>query len=431
MATQTLSNFSQGLRYLYDADMVPQLNDNNLAKRLRKKYARDLDIGGLGAVIPIDGSRNYAVMSSGESGNMATAGRHTPDQLIVPFKDIKARFGLSLESIRASENNKQAAANILEYEKRRLIDDIEWNRNRIFWGYGQGILAVSALGVASASQTVKDPLNVLNAQSSTNNVARYIQPGMVLALQTGATINQIGTVDSVTQSTGTVVFTASRTTTTGDVFVLGTSATADNSAYGKEPMGLLGLVDASTYLSSVFSFDRTAAGQTFFQSGVSTSVGALSEDFILRKVHNQANVSGKRVNQFFAGDDVLREYVKLSTDARRYNSDGKAINPDVGVSNAGLNEDLTFCGIPIAVDKHAPYGHLFGVNTEHLFFVSLVDGEWEDPNGTGELLRRQTDKTDYEAVWFSFYNMVCDKGNANFRLSGITSTVDSGLGIAA
>ena len=431
MAVQTLSNFSAALRYLYDSDIVPQLNDNNLAKRLRKKWSKDLDIGGLGAVIPIDGSRNQGTMSTGESGTLATAGRHTPDQLIVPFKDIKSRFGLSLESIKATENNKQAAANVLEYEKRRLIDDIEWQRNRIFWGYGAGILGVSATGVASASQTVKDPLNVLNAQSSANNPARYVQADMVIACQTGATINDIRTVSSVTQSTGTIVFSATVTTTTGDLFVLGTAATANNSAYNKEPMGLLGLVDASTYLSTLFSFDRTAAGQTFFQSGVFTSVGTLAEDFVLRKVHNQANVSGKRVNQFFAGTDVLQEYVKLSQPDRRYSSDGKAIAPDVGVPGAGLNEELTFCGIPIAVDKHAPYGHLFGVNTEHLFFATLSDGEWEDPNGTGELLRRQTDKTDYEAVWCAFYNMVSDKGNAHFRMSGITSTVDAGAGIAA
>ena len=431
MATQTLSNFSSALRYLYESDIVPQLNDNNLAKKLRKKYAKDLDIGGLGAVIPIDGSRNYAVMSTGESGNMATAGRHTPKQLIVPFKDLKSRFGLSVESIKATENNKQAAANVLEYEKRRLIDDIEWNRNRMFWGYGSGILGVSASGASSASQTVKDAGNVLNAQSSTSNPARYIQDGMVLALQTAGVINAIGTVSSVAQSTGTITFSGSVTTTTGDLFVLGTSATANNSAYNKEPMGLLGLVDASTYLSTIFSFDRTAAGQTFFQSGVATSVGTLSEDFLLRKIHEQANVSGKRVNQFFAGDDVLREYIKLSVDRTRYNTDGKAINPDVGVSNAGMNEDLMFCGVPIAVDKHAPYGHLFGVNTEHLFFATLSEGEWEDPNGTGELLRRQTDKTDYEAVWMAFYNMVSDKGNAHFRLSGITSTVGAGLGVSA
>jgi len=253
----------------------------------------------------------------------------------------------------------------------------------------------------------------------------------LVGVATGATINDIRTVSSVTQSTGTIVFSATVTTTTGDLFVLGTAATANNSAYNKEPMGLLGLVDASTYLSTLFSFDRTAAGQTFFQSGVFTSVGVLAEDFVLRKVHNQANVSGKRVNQFFAGTDVLQEYVKLSQPDRRYSSDGKAIAPDVGVPGAGLNEELTFCGIPIAVDKHAPYGHLFGVNTEHLFFATLSDGEWEDPNGTGELLRRQTDKTDYEAVWCAFYNMVSDKGNAHFRMSGITSTVDAGAGIAA
>lgn len=430
MAVQTLSNMSAALRYLYESDIVPQLNDNNLAKKLRKKYAKDLDIGGLGAVIPIDGSRNFAVMSTGESGTMATAGRHTPHQLVVPFKDIKARFSVTLESIRATENNKQAAANSLEYEKRRLIDDIEWQRNRIFWGYGSGILGVSASGVSSTSQTVKDPMNVLNAQSSTSNPARFIQPGMVLALQTAGVINAIGTVSSVTQSTGTVVFSSSQTTTTGDLFVLGTSATSNNSAYNNEPMGLLGIVDASTYLSTIFSFDRTAAGKTYFQAGVSTSVGAISEDFILRKIHEQNNVSGAKINQFFAGDDVLREYIKLTQSERRYTTDGKAINPDAGVTNAGLNEELMFCGIPIAVDKHAPYGHLFGVNTEHLFFVSMDDGQWEDPNGTGELLRRTADKTDYEAVWYCFYNMVCDKGNANFRLSGITSTVTAGLGIA-
>ena len=429
---QILSNFSAALRYLYDSDIVPQLNDNNLAKRLRKKYAKDLDIGGLGAVIPIDGSRNRAVMSTGESGTMATAGRHTPKQLIVPFKDVKARFGLSLETIKATETNKQAAANALEYEKRRLIDDIEWNRNRIFWGYGSGILGVSASGTSSANQTVKDPMNVLNAQSSTSNPARFIQEDMVIALQTAGVINAIGTVSSVNQSTGTVTFSGSVTTTTGDLFVLGTSATSNNSAYNKEPMGLLGLVDASTYLSTLFSFDRTAAGQTFFQSGVATSVGAISEDFLLRKIHEQNNVSGKKINQFFGGDDVLREYIKLSQSDRRYNSDGKVISPDVGVGGAGLNEELLFCGIPIAVDKHAPYGHLFGVNTEHLFFVTLEDGAWEEyAGGPGNMFRVAADKTDYEAVWYSFYNMVCDKGNANFRLSGITSTVTAGSGVAA
>jgi hypothetical protein len=75
---------------------------------------------------------------------------------------------------------------------------------------------------------------------------------------------------------------------------------------------------------------------------------------------------------------------------------------------------------------------LFGVNTEHLFFTSLVDGEWEEyAGGPGNMFRVAADKTDYEACWYTFYNMVCDKGNVNLRLSGITSSVDAGGGVSA
>ena len=431
MAVQTLSNFSAALRYLYDSDIVPQLNDNDIARKLRKKYAKDLNIQGLGAVIPIHGGRNYSgVMSTGEDGTLGTAGRQTPDQLIVPFKDIKGRFGITLETIKATESNKAAAVQALDFEKQRLIEDISRQRNRIFWGFGRGTLAVISAGASSTTQTVKDAMGVLNAQSSSNNVARFIQPEMVVSFHTGATLDSVRTVSSVSQSAGTFVLSATVATDTNDLVLLGTTATSDNSPYDKEPMGLLGLVDASTYLSTIFSFDRTAAGQTFFQSGVSTSVGTLSEDFLLRKIHNQELSGGKRVNQFFSGPDVLREYIKLSTDSRRYNSDGKAVNPDVGVGGAGMNEEMRFCGIPIAVDKDCPYGHLFGVNLDHLFFVNLDQG-WEDPNNTGEILRRTTDKTSYEAVYYDFYNLVQDRGAVSFRLSGISSTVDSGLGISA
>ena len=430
MPVQTLTNLVDALRFIYSEGVVPQLNDNRLARKLRKKYVKDLNLQGRGAVIVIDGSRAYgSVMSTGEDGTLAVAGRHTPKQLIVPFRALKGRIGISWETIKATQSNKAAAVDALEYERKRLVEDMERQMNRIFWGYGAGILAVISAGATSTAQTVKDAGNVLNAQSSTNNPARYIAADMVVALQTGATINSIGTVSSVAQSTGTVTFSASQTTTTGDTLYLGTSQTANNSAKDKEPMGLLGLVDASTYLSTIFSFDRTATANTFFQSGVQTSVGVLSEDFLLRQIHDRAIVTGytKKINQWYGGPDVLREYIKLSQPDRRYNTDGKAIAPDVGVPNAGLEDDLLFCGKPITVDADAPYGHLFGVNTDHLYFTYLSEGEWENPMNDGEIVRFAADRTNYESILIRTYNFCSDRGNVHLRLSGITSTVSSSV----
>jgi hypothetical protein len=219
------------------------------------------------------------------------------------------------------------------------------------------------------------------------------------------------------------------TTTTNDLVILGsTDGTNNNSSYQKEMMGLLGIVDSSTYLATIFGLTRSS--KPFFQSGVNASTGALSEDLLYRKIHDQWQVSGKQISDFFTGADVLREYIKLTQADRRYmGADLKS--PDAGVADAGIGPNqngLTFCGIPLTVDKDAPYGVLFGVSLEDLYVAYLNEGQWEDFGGSsGQVLRFVPNTTNYEGVFYRFLNMYSDHGNRHFRLDGITTTVSSAV----
>src|SRR5271165_3423706 len=342
--SQSVVAFAAAMRNIYQDDIRMQLNDLNLFRKIRKKQRDELKLEGNGFIVALHSGRNYAgVMSTGEGNLLGTAGQQSVDQLHIPFRDIKGRFGITLEVIEAAASSKAAAVPALEFERNRLVEDIERQSNRQFWGYGAGTLAVVSAGTSSATQTVKNPGGV----AGTVNPARFIQPGMNIAWQTGGTINAVVAVNSVSQSAGTVTFASSINTATNDIFVLGaTDGTNNNSSYNVEMMGLNGIVDSSTYLATIFGLTRST--KPFFQSGVQTGVGSISEDFLYRQIQDRWVVSGKKISDFFTGPDVLREYLKITTPDRRYTG-GDLKSPDAGVAGAGIMNDnmsgLTFGGI--------------------------------------------------------------------------------------
>jgi hypothetical protein len=425
---QSLTAYSSALRNVYQDEIREQLNDLNLFRKIRKKNRDQLKIEGNGFVVVLHSSRNNGgVMSTGESGILPAAGNQGVVSITVPFRDIKGRFGITREIMKATETSKGAVTPALDYEKTRLIEDMERQSNRQFWGFGQGNLGKISSGATSTSQTLVDPGGV----PGTVNGARFVQPGSIVAFQTAGVINAVKTVSAVNQSTG-VITVPSVTTTTNDLVIAGaTDGSNNNSAYQKELMGISGLIDSTTYVSTIFGLDRSQAANAFFRSGVSTSVGALSEDLLYRKIHDQQTISGKQVTDFFCGADLVREYIKLTQADRRYQG-ADLRSPDAGVAKAGMgdnnNSGLTFCGIPITYDKDAPYGSLYGIYLPNLYVAYLDEGSW-DMDETGGGLRFVPNKTDYEAIYARFWNMYTDHGKSALpiRWTGSQATVSVGV----
>jgi len=417
------------MRTVYEEKIREQINLNHIVRKFRKQNKDEVTWQGNAVFVHLHSGRNYSgVKSTGEGNALGIAGNQSYAGLTIPIKDIKGRFGVTREVIEASNKGlKGAAAPALTREMEGLTEDIERQLNRQLFGFGSGTLAVVSPGANSATQTLINPGGV----TGTVNTPRFIKPGMYVAITdpTGVTIRDVQLVSSVNTAAGTIVLANAVNTTTNDLVSLGTiSGSTKTGSFGKEMMGLLGIVDQTTYVSSIFGVDRSSAANTYFFSGVQTAVGALSEDFLYRQIHNQwIDISGVKVDTFFVHPSIEREYYKLTQADRRYQG-ADLNNPDAGVD---MNAKPMFGHVAEwAADKDAPYGTLIAACSDNLFVTYLNEGSWDSFGMDGdspELLRFVADQTGYEGVYYLLLNAYSDRGNAHFRCDGVTGTVTSGV----
>ena len=360
-----------------------------------------------------------------EGEGLPTAGSQGVTNLLIPIAHLKGRIQLSYEVMRASRSDKGAFVRAMDLEQKGLVNDVARQRNRALAGYGSEILAVITTGATSTLQTIENPGGV----SGTVNPGRFLKPNMVVVVMdsTGTTIRstQVETVVSV--SGAVLTLSASTATTTGDIITLGTSSlvSTGQGSYDDASMGILGIVDTSTYVTTIFGLNRTTTANAFFDSQVLTSVGTINSDILQRGIDNCEEVSGEMIDKFICHSSVRREISKLTEADRRYASDDKPHNYDAGNLAGANKKDLTFNGWSFRTDKDMAYNTLVGVNTSHLSWLPETKGEWAEDDGT--ILLRVANVDAYEARFRVSENFASDKGNAHIRWDGITTNVTSGV----
>jgi hypothetical protein len=306
----------------------------------------------------------------------------------------------------------------LELEQKFLVKDVARQRNRQLAYFGQGTLATISAGAASATQALANPGNV----AGTVNATRFTPVGEVVAFTdpTGVTLRGVRTVLSVSDPNITVD--SSVTTTTNDLVSLGTTVGATEGSFGLEMMGLLGLIDGTTFVSSLFSIDRTQAANVFYKANVITSVGVLNPDILNRGIDNTNEVSGQTVDRWLCHYSIKREIFKLVEADKRYNvqpgQGGKTFDPGPNV------QEFFYAGLPGKTDKDLPYGTLFGISDGLLEWYPENKGGWADEDGT--ILLRVANQDQYEARWRVNENTFIAQPNAFVRFDGVTATVTTG-----
>lgn len=423
---QTLSAFDAVLKEDYVGPIREEINQKtNLLDLFTKDDIKKYEFVGREVVIPLHSQRSFGVKSSGEAEPLPGAGNQAYVDLKVPLKYTYGHIQVSAQVIKASRNDAGAFARALESEQKGMVNDISRLRNRQIAYFGQGTLATIAAGTTSATQQLANPGGV----TGTTNCTRFTPAGTVVAITdvTGATLRGIFTISSVAEPN--VVLSVSTTTTTGDLVSLGSAITgspdATFSSFNREAMGLLGMADASTYVTVFQGIDRSQAANAFFKSSVLTGVGALSPDLLNRAIDNAEEISGQTIDRLGCHYSVRREFVKLSEADRRYNvTPGKGgSNFDAG--NQANKEDISYSSYPVKVDKDFAYGTIVGMATPHLLWIPEVEGEWADDDGNILLRLNTTDQ--YEARYRVFENFTTDQSNSLFRMDGVTATASSGV----
>ena len=412
--------YDEVLKIRYEKGIVDALNQEQPVLTLMKKETEGWS--GKQVTFPVKLVRNFSASATAENVNIHDAGAQAYKDFVIPVKYNHARIQLSAAVMKASENSKGAFARALGSEIDGAVLDLANLRGREVFGYGVGVLClVNGDPGTGTTITVDAPMGVTGSV----NGAKYIQPGMFIAFvnPTGPAIRAGGarTVNTVASDGNSFTITAACDAAVADndwiVIAQSSGITAlTDTTTNLEQMGLLGMVDGTTYVSTFHGIDRSTTPGTQLQSIVITSVGALSADVIQRGIDSVYQKSRGKTSHLLMEHATRRAYLAMMENDRRYMG-ASLMKPDAG-SAAAKMADLRFGEIPILVDKDCPYGTIFGIEADTFTRWILAEGEWADE--TGAILRFVPSQDSYEAIYRIFDNFSCEKGGANFRLDGIT-----------
>lgn len=426
----TLTTFDSALKEDYSQGIVYLLNNKN---RLKKECfggvgKGQVEAGGRRVVFPIHYGRNTGVGSVAEGNSLPTGGNQSFAEARVTFKYTYLRIQLTAQTIKQSRTDKMAFAKAMEVEMKQAVQDGNRLVNRQLFGFGVGIMCkADGTQTTSATLNVKDPYGV--AISDRTGAARLLQAGEWIAAVRNATptsatdsdIIWVKQISSISADGKTITLTAvsGATTNDGDMIVLapagGDSVTTESSV-NKEPMGLLGIADDGTYLTTLHNISRTTYPQ--YKSYVQSVNGDLTMDGLQQAYDSVDEKSGMEITHLICHHSVRRSYLNQLQVLKRYVNQ-MAMSPDGGFKGGAISSDIEFNEKPVVAERMAPLGMIFGINkTEGKRYLNSEG--WADDDG--RILLRVSNKDTYEGRFRIFDNYSNDRPDACFRLDSVNAT---------
>jgi hypothetical protein len=426
---QSLTGFDSALKDVYGPRIEEQLNlVNALGDWIDENDSAEWT--GRQVIYPIHVSRNQGVGASTEGSKLPPAGSQGYATVKIPEKFNYGRIELTGQVIKSSLQNKGAFTRAMESEIKGLVRDLANDRERQFFGAGDGVLCLIKDAQTSTSNTtfyVDSPFGV----TPTTNGTRFLNSGMVLAAvgTSGTSVTGTFTVGTTLSTTGGYFVESSvssgLTFSDNERLVRANSdvAAGTTNNLSNEVTGLLALIDDGTYATTLHNINRNS--YPVFKSTVISSVGQLSLDVIQRAIDATDELGGGNFASdgvFFCHHSVRREYLKLLQADRRYTG-GDLKSPDGGTKQAALKRggEITYGDRPMKTAKHCPYGTLFGFLKGSIVRYIHVRGEWADEDE--RIFRNVAGYDKWEAFYRIFDELHTDRPNEGFRLDGINATV--------
>jgi len=359
-------------------------------------------------------------MAHGSLGLLPTPQNETLASVQVPIKWVRGRIQFEIAAMKASLRSSGAFARATDTLMNRMVTNLSDELNRMLSaGAGTGVLALVDGATTGTTVTCDAPAGIANDLFGT----RFLQPGMLLGFHDGTTLHGIRTLGAITSETGaTPGFTIDTafTTTDNDFIVRVANSTVSNitsdSAYNNEPMGLEGIVDDGTLVSTFHNVSTTTYPD--WQS-TRLSVTGLSLDALQRLCDTIDQQSGMMPTDFLVHHSVRRAYLALVDTARTFMQTGQGpAKFDLGQEPSGM--DLSYNGYPIHVDKDVMLGEWLALNKDHLIRYVLVDGEWAEE--TGSMFRAVSGQDALEAIYRVGVNYGTDMKNSHGKLVGMSQT---------
>lgn len=384
--------------------------------------------------------RGTNAMSWGVGGTALNAAqRQTTVASTISVKQGWCPIEFTFDAFRASRNGRGAFINAMALEMDNGVGDFRDMMERVVWGDGSGKLAEveSYAGGVVTCSAMSDAAG--GSGVNANAGVRYIKTGMILDFYTsaGASRHLSAVVTDVDHDNETFDITVGSgdDPAAGDGIYL--ARPDSESPLNQEPMGISGLIDDGTLVTTLQGISRTTypqwAAQLITASGAAHATRKpLTADLAQRALDKAVEAGGGSDVMFWCANDVKREFIKLGDTDVRF----KPTQLMMGIKedNKGQSKlpknSMQFNGFNLCWAPDTPWGTLFCWPDGFIRQYPMFDGPtWvpNDPEGGGGIIQRKTGVAGtYEAQLCWMGNLGTDVKSASQAalIRYISSTID-------
>ena len=392
----TLTTLTNILKEYYLPPVVEQLNNEVLL--LQRLEARDQELFGKAAFVPVHTGRSSGVGARGENVQLPDAGNQTYARAQYDLKYLYGRVRVTGPSMAKTQDEAGAFLQSLKAELDGIRNDLKKDTSRQVYGTGDGIIATCGSSGPSTTVTLASAEAIRKGQLYVNqivDIGTIANPQVITAATTISAVN-IGT-PSITVGASVTV--------TGANFIFRAGSSTASATY--EMSGLQQMV--STAANTFGGIDSTAAGNQYWDNLRDTSGGVLANLDKLMQGWNQVRIAGGEVSVVITSFGLQRTIFNILQSQVRYTEPMKL---------AGGFSALTFMDQPIVADLDAPFGNLFFLDERFIKVFSNRDWHFLDEDGT--ILKWTVGYDMWEAVLARYMNLGATRRNVLFRMSGLT-----------
>lgn len=396
MATD-LTSIVGALKRVYDDYAEKQQNLKHRAIDEISKSLTKYSPGGSGFYGAINDQGNESVGAINETEQFRTIDNEIYKQWVVTPKVLVGPIQFTGLSAAAASGDEESFVSVvvdaLDMAKERLLKD----ENRQFYGLGNGLLCQPAATLNS------------NHLSFTVDSTQYVRENMVIDVISNVTKTvdslRITTVDRVNNRIGFAV-SIGVALTAGDQFVkenIRDSAPTD----GKEMMGLRGIVDDGTDLTTLQNITTTA----YFiwrARRIDASSANLTSDLLQRLIDDVSVACGEEPDKLIMHRAQRRKYLDLVVPQKRY-ADG---NMDTGFSK------VTFNGKELWLDFDCQKDTVYAINLAKIRKFELEAMSMGKYEGSDTFLRL-SNFDQFQAYWRHYSNFGTSQRNAHGKITAL------------
>ena len=394
------SNVTGALKRIW-GDLTNQQNLKTKAIDQIGKSSTKHSPGGEGFYGAINDQGNESVGAINEAEVFRTVDPENFVQFRVTPKILVAPVQFTGLVAAAASDDDESFANIVVNALERAKDRLNKDKNRQFFGLGSGVLGVPAGTVSSA------------ATSFSVDSAQYFRPGMVIDICTAASSTEVissARITAVDKALNVIFLSVS----------LGASLTIANEIIkenirvaapsdGKEMMGLRGIVDDSTDLTT-FENINALTNRTWRARRIDASSANLTSDLLQRLIDDVEVLGGEEPDMLVMHQRQRRKYLDIVVPQKRYN-DQKL--------DAGYGA-LTFNGKELFLDPDCQQATVYALTKKNIQKYELEALGMGRHEGSDIFLRAPNQDL-FSAYWREYSNYGTDKRNAHGKIIALAT----------